>query len=1000
MSVHLTASSLPKKCLGKGMFDPSDSPRLFGVPLGVDFPKALVNGLLEQSKSLPPDALARAQIVVNTRRMARRIRDLFDQGPACLLPKITLIGQLPDEFFPGQLPPSAPPLRRRFEIAQLITRLLENDPSIAPKSSAYDLADQLVSLMDEMQGEGVSPNVIESLDVTDQSGHWQRIKSFLSIVRPYFDSSADEPNPEARQRLAIEKLVAVWENRPPQHPVIIAGSTGSRGSTLLLMKAVAKLPQGAVILPGFDFDMPHAVWDTLMPTGSKSLPPEDHPQYRFAKLMNQLGLNREDVLEWDQSQPADPQRNQVISLALRPAPITDQWLIDGPELPELNIAMQNVTLVEAQNQRVEAMAIAMRLRQAAEDGTTAALISPDRTLTRQVSAALDRWDITPDDSAGLPLNRSAPGRFMRHVSDLFRKPLDTELLLTLLKHPLCHAGAERGPHLRLTRELELYLRRMAIPLPDESTLTLWAESSGHEGAKVWIKWLCSCLVGKSHMPEKPMQEWVEVHLNLVEQLSGGVDADDAPAVWSGDSGQAAYSFVQELAEAAPAAGVLSSFDYVNTFSSVLSQKEVRNPITPYPNILIWGTLEARVQGADLLILAGLNEGSWPESPKPDPWLNRALRDQAGLLLPERRTGLSAHDFQQAAAAPEVWFTRSTRTDESETITSRWLNRLQNLLSGLPDQGGPEALSKMRARGVLWQDYVRKLDKPKRIDRATRPAPCPPATARPDRLSVTEIRHLIRDPYAIYAKHILKLRPLDPLMRGPDPAIRGTVLHKVLEAFVKETTANPETLTKAHLLHVTSGILESDVPWAEARILWLARMEQIADWFIETEQVRRSLAKPTAFEARGSASFTDPDFTLRGTADRIDMDVTGQLHIYDYKTGTPPTKDQQAHFDKQLLLEAAIAQQSGFGELAPTQVARAVYIGLASGGREVEAPLEDESPEVTWAKLKKLISAYLETETGYTARRAMHLKRDYGDYDQLSRYGEWDITDDPEKSRVG
>ncbi|WP_085805463.1 double-strand break repair protein AddB [Roseovarius albus] len=982
------------------MFDPSDTPRLFGVPLGVDFPKALVNGLLERNSTLPAEALARAQIVVNTSRMARRVRTLFDQGPACLLPKITLIGQLPDEFLPGQLPQPAQSLRRRLEIAQLIMRLLESDPSIAPINSAYDLADQLVNLIGEMQGEGVSPDEIESLDITDQSGHWQRIKSFLSIVRPYFDSKIDEPDPEARQRLAIERLAAVWEQEPPQHPVIIAGSTGSRGATMLLMKAVAKLPKGAVILPGFDFDMPHAVWDNLMPRSTKSLPLEDHPQYRFANLMDQLGMNRADILAWDQTQPADPERNKVFSLALRPAPITDQWLIDGPKLSDLCKAMQSTTLVEAPNQRVEAMAIAMRLRQAAGDGATAALISPDRTLTRQVSAALDRWNITPDDSAGLPLNRSASGRFLRHVGDLFRQSLNSELLLTLLKHPLCHAGIERGPHLRLTRELELYLRRKAIPFPNEATLMLWAESGGHEGSEAWVRWLCSCLIAKIDVSEKPMQDWVEQHINLAEKLSGGVDPDDAPAVWSGDSGLAAHALMQELAEAASAAGVLNSFDYVNIFSSVLSQKEVRNPITPHPNILIWGTLEARVQGADLLILAGLNEGSWPESPKPDPWLNRALRDQAGLLLPERRTGLSAHDFQQAASAPEVWFTRSIRTDDSETITSRWLNRLQNLLSGLPDQRGPEALNEMRVRGALWLDYVRELEQPRSIDPATRPAPCPPTMARPGGLSVTEIRHLIRDPYAIYAKHVLNLRPLDPLMRGPDPAIRGTVLHKVLEVFIKETLANPYAFTKDRLLNVTNEILEVEVPWVEARILWLARMEQIADWFIDTEHARRVIAMPTAFEARGSASFSDPDFTLRGTADRIDMDETGQVHVYDYKTGTPPSKEQQVHFDKQLLLEAAIAQQSGFGELAPAQVARAVYIGLASGGKEVEAPLAEEPPEITWEKLKKLISAYSETETGYTARRAMHLKRDYGDYDQLSRYGEWDITDDPEKSRVG
>ncbi|WP_120499996.1 double-strand break repair protein AddB [Roseovarius sp. EL26] len=982
------------------MFDALDHPRVYGVSLGSDFPKALVNGLVARTANLPPDALARCHLVVNTRRMARRVRALFDQGPPCLLPKISLISQLPDTYFPSQIPPAAPPLRRRLEVAQLITRLLESDPSIASRASVYDLADQLVALMDEMQGEGVSPDMIDALDVSDQSGHWRRIKSFLGIVSPYFESNQNEPDPEARQRRAIEQLIESWHASPPDHPVIVAGSTGSRGATQILMQAVAKLPQGAIILPGFDLDMPGAVWDRLMPNNSDGLPLEDHPQYRFADLMEKLGLQFDDVPHWHQAPPANPNRNKVLSLALRPAPVTDQWLIDGPNLPDLPAAMQDVTLLNAASQRHEAMAIALRLRQAAQDGTTAALITPDRNLTRQVSAALDRWNITPDDSAGMPLHRSAPGRFLRHVGDLLRQPLTAELLLTLLKHPLCHAGQGRGPHLRLTRELELHLRRKAAPYPDEETLHNWAEGCGIEGAKDWIVWLCYCLIGQNNAADQPMSDLIVHHIDLAERLSGGIDPDDAPALWSGDAGKAAHQVMQELVEAAPAASVLNTFDYINIFSAVLARKEVRNPITPNPNILIWGTLEARVQGVELLILAGLNEGSWPESPSPDPWLNRALRHQAGLLLPERRTGLSAHDFQQAACAPEVWFTRSLRSNDSETITSRWVNRLQNLLSGLPDQGGPEALQQMQARGQLWLDRVQALENPTPIDPAPRPAPCPPPSARPKRLSVTEIRHLIRDPYAIYAKHILNLRPLDPLMRGPDPAIRGTVLHKVLEKFIRATLDHSETLTKSHLLQLTQDILATDVPWAEARTLWLARMEQIADWFIETEQVRRTVARPTAFEARGSASCTDPEFSLNGTADRIDMDETGAVHVYDYKTGTPPTKDQQVHFDKQLLLEAAIAQQSGFGNLAPAHVARAVYIGLASGGKEVDAPLLDEPPEVTWDKLKMLISAYSETETGYTARRAMHLKRDYGNYDQLARFGEWDITDDPDKSRVG
>lgn len=981
------------------MFAASDKPRLFGLPPGVDFPRALIDGLEQRSVGQPPEALAKAHLIVNTRRMARRIRDLYDTGPARLLPRLSLVTDLVQPFGLWNLPEPVSPLRRRLELTQLIARLLEQQPDLAPRTALYDLADSLAALMDEMQGEGASPDVISKLDVSDQSGHWARILAFLGIVRHYFDDSGAAPDPEARQRLAVQQLVGQWEREPPQHPVIVAGSTGSRGTTLLLMQAVARLPQGAVVLPGFDFDMPEGIWSAMNAKGA-SLPIEDHPQYRFHRLMTELDLHLGDIEPWHMQPAPNPARNRLVSLAFRPAPVTDQWLRDGPSLGSLTEATDSMTLVEAPSTRIEALTIALRLREAAEQGTTAALITPDRTLTRQVSAALDRWNIRPDDSAGQPLHLSPPGRFLRHVADLFRAPLTAEHLLTLLKHPLAHTGGKRGAHLRLTRELELHLRSDALPFPEADDITAWASAQNDPFARDWAVWLSACFTAQIIEDSPPLADLVTRHLALAEQIANGAAPEGQSQLWLKAAGRKAEEVVQELREEAPHGGPINAQDYASLFHAILSRSEVRNPDEVHSKILIWGTLEARVQGADLMILAGLNEGSWPSSPSPDPWLNRALRHQAGLLLPERRIGLSAHDFQQAIGAKEVWLTRSVRSDDAETVPSRWVNRLTNLMAGLPEQGGQTALDNMRERGQHWQALAAALETPPEAAPAPRPAPCPPADVRPRQLSVTEIKRLIRDPYAIYAKHVLRLRPLDPLMRAPDALLRGIVLHGVLEEFVKTSADAPELCTRERLMEITLAHLTAKVPWAETRATWLARLERVADWFVETEHVRRTLADPTEYEARSKAELPRLGFTLKATADRVDLDSAGQLHIYDYKTGAPPSKDEQTHFDKQLLLEAAIAERSGFGKVAASPVARAVFIGLSADPKEVTAPLADEPPAKIWAEFEELIAAYMAPSMGYTSRRAVQSKLDVGDYDQLARFGEWDITATAKKERVG
>ncbi len=980
------------------MFEPAKRPRLFGVPPGVDFPMALMEGLRRRLQGQPPEAVARVEVFVNTRAMQRRLKSLFANGPATFLPRIRVVTDLSSDARFPDIPRSEPPLRRRLELTQLVGKLLEQQPDLAPRSAMFALADSLAGLLDEMQSEGVPPERIRELDVTDVSGHWQRGLQFVSLVERYFGTETGYgPGALARQRLVAERLAGQWSANPPSHPVLVAGSTGSREATALFMRSVARLPQGAVVLPCVDFDLPQHVWARL----DDPLLTQDHPQYRFARLCRDLGCEPNEIQSWEPSlEPPSPDRNRLVSLALRPAPVTDQWCSEGAGLTGIEQATAALTLIEAPSLRAESSAISLLLREAVEDGRTAALVTPDRTLTRQVTAALDRWGIKPDDSGGMPLPLTTPGRFLRQIAGLFGQTLTAGALLALLKHPLTGStGPGRGVHLRHTRGLELKLRHSGPSYPGAGDLLRWAEDSGLS-RRDWAEWLARLLDGLSEIGERSLTEHVEHHIRIAEAFAAGLAAEGSGRLWEGHANANVRVAVDELRREARHGGMLTPTDYASLFDSVLWRNSVHDLTGVHSGMMIWGLQQSRVQGAQLVILAGMNEGIWPVASPPDPWLNRQLRAQAGLLLPDRRVGLSAHDVQQAIAAPEVVLSRAVRDSEAPTVPSRWLNRLTNLLGGLSDDGNM-ALERMRMRGRYWLELAQRLDEPdETAPSAPRPAPRPPVTHRPKGISITEVERLIRDPYAIYARRILGLRMLDPLHHAPDAPMRGTVIHQIVERFVGQRPVVNHAESRARLLEIADDVMATEVAWPSTRRFWRARLVRIADWFVAGEIERQTEAEPVALERRGRFLLPKTDITLHGMIDRIDRRDDGSLAVFDYKTGTPPTKNQQRHFDKQLLLSAILIEKDAVENIDKGKVSRVAYIGLGASPKLESTDLQGDETEKTLEELECLLAEYQSPDQGYMSRRAVKSVSFGGDFDHLARFGEWSDSDEPVHQDVG
>ncbi|MCF6272254.1 MAG: double-strand break repair protein AddB [Rhodobacteraceae bacterium] len=961
------------------MFSSLSSPRVFALPVGGDFSLDFIAGLRGRLAEAPPEAWARVTIYVNTRRFQRLLLAQLGAGPACLLPDIRVISDIGATV---TMPAAQSRFLRHLALADLVKAYLERQPGPASASAMFGLAENLADLQDELAGAGLGFDALEQISPQGLSGHWQRNLTFLKILDDYDKSLNGQmfSGGEALQRAAIMALVEGWQSAPPEGPVLLAGSTGSRATTALLMKAVAGLPQGAVILPGFDFGAPPQLWSQLG---------EEHPQFGFAALADTLGLDPAEVPLWHDTRPKNSPRNALLSLALRPAPVTPHWLNEAPALAAtLPEATAEMTLLNAPDARREALAIAVCLRKALEEGKKSALVTPDRSLARRVAAQLTRWGIKPDDSAGQPAKLTPPGIFMRVVAEALGAPLSPVNLMEILKHPLCAATDKdhRKTHLDLLRNFEVGALRGIQGEPDLAGFCRWRKKAA--GGADWLDNLAGIFSLMTSTASRPLKDWAALHRHCGEALSG------PEMLWDKDAGQEVLRVFSTLALGDTHGTLYDAAQYRALFSSILDALEVReDPFLAHPDIAIWGTLEARVQSPDLLIAAGLNEGVWPGHSGHDPWLNREMRRQAGLMLPERKTGLSAHDFQQAMGAKEVILSRSLRDGEAPSVPSRWVMRLQNLVGGMA--GGEAALKQMEERGDALLALAATLDRPTTaVAPVPRPSPAPPLSARPRKLSVTRIEALIRDPYAIYASHVLKLYPLDPLTPTPSPMMRGIVVHAVLERFLECSTGSLPQNPEALFDQCVEAVLADKVPWASVRALWRHHLARSRSFFIESERERRTLGQPFATEITGARTLKGREFevTISAKADRIDIGIGGTALIYDYKAGNPVSTSKIKAFSVQLPLEGAIAEVQGFEGLRAAHVGGLALIYMGSKPGIVAFGPQDPVMEDVWQRVGVFLDQYQDREKGYDARLRPELIDFESDYDHLSRRGEWQDGD--------
>ena len=975
-------------------------PSVFTIQAGLAFARVLAKGVVARV-GRDPLALSDVMIFVPTRRAVRTLREEFARAlkGASLGPRIHALGDLDDEDIAFDLytddialPPAIAPLKRRLELAKLVHRWHERRGAALPFAQALAHAGELGGFLDEVAEQNADLAELKNLAPESLAEHWQEVTEFLQIIAKHWPDFLKENGlfePAARRDALIERQAQSLEKHPPRSWVIAAGSTGSIPATRKLLKIVANLSLGAVVLPALDSNLDEESWKELEP---------GHPQFGLRELLVHIGLSRGDVLPWEDPGALAPQvpRLRFLSEALRPPPTTDAWrdLIEK-DTAAFDTALDGVGFIEAANPQEEAIIIAIALREILESpDRTAALVTPDRGLARRVTAELSRWDIAIDDSAGTPLARTPPGAFMALLARACAGGLAPVPLLALLKHPLAAGGMERAIFRRRAREMELLALRGLRPEPALEGITqALARKDASDELQGWFTELKKILLPLFELSETKnvaLREIVAAHARAAELLAGNSEQGGEEILWRGGAGETAGALVTELLEHGGDCILTSGDQYADLFRDLAEARVVRPSYGRHPRLALLGPLEARLQHFDLVILGGLNEGVWPAETTTDPWLSRPMRKQLGLEAPERKTGLAAHDFATLAASADVLLTRSLKTDGTPTTPSRWLLRVKQLAKGL---GIDE---KLQARNDLVQ-WAQRIDEAKREKRAARPEPRPPVSVRPRKLSVTQVETWLRDPYAIYARHILRLRPLDPIDVEPGPRERGIAIHAALERFLNAFPDRFPGDALEQLMRFGDEAFAEAGASAAAKALWQPRFDRAAHWFINYETERRRNAERALSEIKGTLSVPTQGgpFTLSGRVDRIEFFADDAAAIIDYKTGrTPSLKQVETLLSPQLPLEGAMLMHGAFPDIRSNHIAEFVHVQLTGAqppGRElVYAKDATTKSEEAYLRLQQRISTYDDEAQPYRSREMMERLSDVSDYDHLARVREWTL----------
>ncbi len=1006
--------------------------KFFNIPPGEDFASSLVRGLeqrFSESVREKPDRYIDTVILLNNSRSLRRLENIFYESGITILPKLGLVTDI------SFLTNGSTAIKKEIKVESRLEKLLSLEKLVfgylmelghyIQKDSSFDLTMSLEQILHDLTLSGSDANAFDNIDKGDLSSHRIQSLGFLKIIKEYqvYLNKNNILDLEGLNFLWLKLIEEEWKIFPPNFPIIIAGSTGSRHTTARLMKAISKLPMGWVILPGVDETMTDQCWKEIQP---------DHPQYSFKKLYSYInGIKIEyNKATCPPNWTADSRKQEIksraklMSYAMLPSKRLHIWQELKHELAGIfKEGLKKVSILEVSSSREEAETIALIVRMALEKKQTVSIVTPDIKNAKRVTQALKRWNITPDNSFGLDPLQTSLSRFIRLVLDFQCLRFDIHNFIALLKHPLC-LKSNRLRHLSFFRNFEVrYLRGNTFEVDIFDLKRSFIKEKYKQTSKQeytnWLTWIIDLLDYKLGIKDKKENydlnffikgfESLVVKLNGLSQTfteenkTGFQNLNPNDFFGLEHNSMSLIKIIEEIKANATHSRKLNFASFRAFFTCILKNLHIPlNPIDSTENVFIWGTLESRTQKTDICILSGLNEGVWPRRPRSDFWLNEKMRGDIGLQSQNHTLGLAAHDFQNAFMMDEVILSRSTFTDGNNMLPTRWLLRLQKLLSGA---GGIRTLKELNKRGDFYSNILFGIRKRlyNEINLTTeptvglRPCPMPSVKFRPTKISISSFIRLINDPYEIYAREILELKKMDPVYVPFDSRLKGIFMHELMRKFVQETMKKKPDFHQwcQQLIEITYSFIEKNIRDPRVKIRLMAEIKNKVNHIITAEIERRKTSNPTNLEITGQKKFSllsGIDIVLTAKADRIDTSGDNKVIILDYKSSKPSEKVFKLNMP-QLDLEALLANYSAFSQSKKHSDLEVGIIVLGTKILELKKSINQEQVKKIEKGFLNIVERIFCDDWGYISKKS-GLSNYSGDYDHLARYGEWSITDKP------